>query len=149
MSQNPFERTVKNIYDLAADPVPAQGGPGAGMPVQPGDFAPSGISQEIVAERIRRRTGRRTGRFVPFPFLAGVAAVQIIPTQLERFYFFIVNNSAVNRIFVGFDYEPNVNNGVLLEVNLGFYEPWIVPTNGIFVAAAGAATPGVAIVAFD
>ena len=146
MAANPFERTVKNIYDLAADPVPG-GSLTPPNPVQPGDFGK--LSQEVVADRIRRRTGRRTGRFVPFPFLAGLAVQQIIPTQLERFYFFIVNNSAANRIFVGFDYEPNVNNGILLEVNLGFYEPWIVPTNGIFVAAAGAATPGVAIVAFD
>lgn len=146
MSQNPFERTVRNLYDLAADPVPG-GSNTPPNPVQPGDFG--ALSQEVVAERIRRRTGRRTGRFVPFPFLAGVTAQQIIPTQLERFYFFIVNNSAANRIFVGFDYEPNVNNGVLLEVNLGFYEPWIVPVNAIFIAAAGAATPGVAIVAFD
>lgn len=146
MGQNPFERTVRNIQDLAADPVP--GSPGLPLPpTQPGEFG--GASPELVAERIRRRTGRRTGRFVPFPFLAGVVVQQIIPTQLDRFYLFIVNNSAANRIFVGFDYEPNVNNGVLLEVNLGFYEPWIVPTNGIFVAAAGAATPGLAIVAFD
>ena len=143
---NPFDRQVRNIQDLAAAPVP--GTPGMPLaPTQPGEFG--NAPPEIVAEHIRRRTGRRTGRFVPYPFTIGAAAIQLIPQQLERFYFFIANNSAANRIFVGFDYEPNVNNGVLLEVNLGFYEPWIVPTNAIFVAAAGAGTQGIAIVAFE
>jgi hypothetical protein len=147
VAQNPLERTVRNIYDLAADPHPMEGGVPLPEPVQPGEFG--NLSREIVAERIQRRSGRRAGRFAPFPFLAQIVPAQIIPTQLGRFYFFIVNNSAANRIFVGFDYEPNVLNGVLLEVNLGFYEPWIVPTNGIYVAAAGANTAGIAIVAFE
>jgi hypothetical protein len=147
MFDNPLARTVRSPYDLAADPRPAAGG--LPDPVQPGDFGINDAAREQIARRIRERTGRSVGHFAPFPFLAQIAAAQIIPAQPGRFYFFICNNNAANRIFVGFDYEPNALNGVILEVNLGFYEPWIVPTNGIFIAAAGANTAGIAIVAFD
>ena len=147
MAKNPLERTVRNIYDLAADPHPREGGYRLPSPVRPGDFGPN-VSPDVL-ERIYRRIGRRTGNFVPHPFLAQVASAQIIPAQATRFYLIIINNSAVNRIFVGFDYEPNALNGVILEVSLGFYEPWIVPTNAIHVTAAAANTAGVAIVAFD
>jgi len=145
MPRNPFERTVRNIYDLAADPHPREGDFPLPDPVRPGEFDDRSI--ESVREHIRERTGRRIGRFIPHPFLAQVASAQIIPSQPERFYLIIVNNSAVNRMFVGFDYEPNVLNGLILETNLGFYEPWIVPSNSIHIAAAGANTAGIILLA--
>jgi len=146
VAENPLQRTVRNIYDLAADPVPGGGGFALPDPVQSGDF---GAPDAQLGNRIRERSGRRTGRFVPVPFLAQLAPQQIIPYQPGRFYLIIINNSAANRIFLGLDYEPNALNGVILEVNLGFYEPWIVPTNGVYVTAAGANTAGVALIAFE
>lgn len=140
--RNPFERSVINPLDLPASVIP-RGNERASMP--PGMLAADAGAQATA----QFGTNRRTGRFMPVPFNVGVAPVLLIPEQPGRYYFFALNTSAVNRLFLGFDYEPNANNGVVLEINLGFYEPYTVPTNGVYVAAAGAGTTGVLIVAVE
>lgn len=149
--RKPFERIVPDPLDLAADPHPLAGGFPLPSPVRPGEFVdPSLLDQLPSALRARIQSGlgtRLSGRFMAIPFTVGVQAQALVPSQPNRFYFFIVNNSAANRIFVGFDVDPTANSGVILEANLGFYEPWIVPTNEIRVAAAAAGTTGLCIVA--
>lgn len=139
---NPFERQVINPGDLSARAIPRFGEGGSVPP----ELAAAG--QDVV-DRVAHGIHRRTGKFYPIPFVAQVAAQQIVPEQPGRYYCFILNNSAANRLFVGFDYEPTATNGVVLEVNLGFYEPWIVPTNAIYIAAAAANTAGICIVAVE
>jgi len=137
--QNPFHNPNRNVTRLAASPRPGLGLPAS---VTPGDFGDPGAGP-----RAERGLGRRTGKFISYPFLAQVAPIIIVPEQPERFYLIIINNSAANRIFVGFGYDANAINGVILEVNLGFYEPWIIPTNAIHISAAGANTAGTLLVA--
>ena len=139
--RNPLERQVINPLDLAADNLPRSR---VGEPVNPAIMADPGL-----LDRLNNQLPRRAGRFMPTPFTVGVAAQLLIPEQPGRFYLFILNTSGANRLFVGFDYEPTATNGVTLEVNLGFYEPWIIPTNTIFIAGAGAGTTGLAIVAVE
>lgn len=146
--RNPFERIVPDPLDLAADPHPLAGGYPLPQPVRPGDFQDPNLPAQFRDQILSGLGGGRLrGRFMAIPFTIGVQPFVIVPSQPSRYYFFIVNNSAANRIFVGFDIDPNANNGVVLEANLGFYEPWIVPTNEIRVAAAAAATSGLCIVA--
>ena len=144
--RNPFERIVPDPLDLAADPHPLAGGFPLPPPVRPGDFLDPSLLGQLPAQ-MRGPGGRLAGRFMAIPFTVGVQAIALVLSQPNRFYFFIVNNSAANRIFVGFDVDPTANSGVILEANLGFYEPWIVPTNEIRVAAAAAGTTGLCIVA--
>jgi hypothetical protein len=137
--ESPIQRRTSNVLDLAANPLPNRGG---------ASVAPGSMSPGMFPAGARGPMGSGlTGRFMAIPFLAGVAPITLVPEQPERFYLILINNSAANRIFVGFDYEPSATSGVILETNLGFYEPWIVPTNSVVVTAAGANTAGICLIA--
>lgn len=113
-------------------------------PYVPGSSSPGGspYGEEWYQKKLR-------GKVIQIPFTAQVAAIQLRPEELERFYMFIVNFDAANRIFVGFDTIPNATNGVPLAANFGFYEPWIVPTNAILVVGSAANVTGMLIIAIE
>lgn len=145
MSQNPFlrnrnplARVVRGSYQELATPAL----PRAPMPasIPPAEFGPSDAPE--LAEHVYERTGYRVGRFKPFPFLAQIASQIVVPYEGNRFYFFAVNNSGASQIFLGFDYDPSAANGLVLQVNQGFYEPWVIPTNAIHAASTANGVPG-------
>lgn len=143
--RNPFARVTRSAADLAADPFHNVELPGS---VPPSEALPTEIALPPgLNERVTRRTGIATGRFQAYPFLGQAASQLLVPEQPDRFYLIVINNSAAVRLFLGFDYEPTATNGVILEINLGFYEPWVVPTNAINVAAGGANAPGICLIA--
>lgn len=131
--------------DLAADEQPFAPYPNAGQkgPLVPGSGYGPGYSQP---EGISNYVKTLRGTFLQMPFTVGTTAIQLLPEEPQRSYLFLLNYSAANQIFVGFDTLPIANaNGVTLAVNLGFYEPWIIPTNPIYVLASAAGTQGLLI----
>lgn len=81
------------------------------------------------------------------PFLAGTVPLLLRPTE-KRQYLFIQNQSAANQFTLGINQAPDPPtavpaNGLIIPINLGFYEPLIVPQGEIWVVAAVANTPGV------
>lgn len=145
-NRNPLERVVESPLDLPAVPSANRD---LGRSIPPGTELRLPDLPGAYQDRFRERTGRINGRFRAIPFNAGVANILIDAADPFRYYLIAINNSAAARIFLGFDYEPNANNGVVLEINLGFYEPWVCPTNAINAVAAGANTPGILLVASD
>jgi hypothetical protein len=81
------------------------------------------------------------------PFTVGVTPIEVLPQDDQRTYLLIVNTSAANRMFIGFDNSPVSSTGLPLEINLGGYEPDVVPTNAIYAFGAGAGTTGICIYA--
>lgn len=61
-----------------------------------------------------------------------------------RKFFLIQNKSAVGTIYVGFGYNPNLGNGLVLPAGVG-YEPFTYPINEIYVASSGPAVSGLLI----
>lgn len=89
----------------------------------------------------------KPGSLIQIPFTVGAAAQMLIPKQEGRSYLFVLNTSGVNRLFLGFGFAPTVVTGVPLEINLGFYEPNVVPNQEIWALGAGAGTTGILIYA--
>lgn len=71
-------------------------------------------------------------------FVAGVDAIKIQDLTYRKF-FLIQNKSAAGTLYVGFGYQPNVSNGLVLPSGVG-YEPFSYPINEIWVSAS---VPGV------
>ena len=130
--------------DIAADEQPFAPYPGSGRgPLIPGSGSGPYYGGQAGTDNFIRSI---RGSFLQMPFTVGVAAIQLLPEEKERCYFFMLNYDAANTIFIGFDTNPpTAVNGVTLAANLGFYEPWIIPTNAIFVAASGAGTQGMLV----
>lgn len=80
------------------------------------------------------------------PFTVGVTPI-LIQTFLLRKFFLIQNKDAVNTIYVGFGWKPDVNNGLVLGPGVG-YEPFSYPVNDIWVVASGANTIGLLITGY-
>lgn len=73
--------------------------------------------------------------FVQFAFSTEAGeAIQIAPQKLNRQYMLIQNNTGVP-MFLGIGIEADANVGLLVPAN-GFYEPYIAPSNSIFVFCA-------------
>ncbi len=81
------------------------------------------------------------------PFTVGLVPASVLAMDMDRTYFMIVNTSGANRLFIGFDSEPTTTSGLPLEINLGAYEPDVVPVNEIYALGAGAGTTGVILYA--
>lgn len=89
---------------------------------------------------------RRNNVFMQ-PFLAGAVPILLRPAE-KRQYLFIQNQSAANQFTIGINQAPDPPaavpaNGLIIPINLGFYEPLVVPQGEIWVVAAAANTPGV------
>lgn len=68
-------------------------------------------------------------------------ATQLILPASSRLYLIIQNLDAAANMFVGFGFRPDGVNGIGLKIIPGgFYEPYQVPQNDIFIAASGNCT---------
>lgn len=74
--------------------------------------------------------------------------VDSTPIKLQdmtyRKFFLIQNKSAAGTLFVGFGYNPNAGNGLVLPAGIG-YEPFAYPINEIYVASDGPVVSGLMI----
>lgn len=146
---NPITRSHIAPLDLLAD-APNAGGSQGFYPspdTSPGGavYDPNAIA--LVNDQLRKllRASWKFGKVLQKPFTVGTTPAVLLPEDANRRYFFIINISAVNRLWLGFDVEPDAaaSRGMPVEVNLGFYEPLYTPTNQIYVAGAGAGTQGI------
>jgi hypothetical protein len=76
-------------------------------------------------------------------FTAGTTPIKIQDDTYRKF-FLIQNKSAVGTLYVGFGYQPNAGNGLVLPAGVG-YEPFAYPINEIWVAASVAGVSGLLI----
>lgn len=61
-----------------------------------------------------------------------------------RKFFLIQNKSAAGTLFVGFGWNPNAGNGLILPAGRG-YEPYTYPINEIYVSSDGPVVSGLMI----
>lgn len=87
----------------------------------------------------------RQARFVPINFAAGIAS-NLLHSQQKRRYLFIQNTSAAGILYLGFGYAPTATTGLIIQPG-GFYEPFQVPDNDIFVLGSAASVTGVMLFA--
>jgi hypothetical protein len=78
-------------------------------------------------------------------FNVGTAWVKARPEE-KRVYFFIVNNNAVNNLFVAYAQLDGTVGSIAIGPG-GFYEPWVIPTNEIWLQGSAANTNGVLSIA--
>lgn len=76
-------------------------------------------------------------------FSVGPTPIKIQDWTYRKF-FLIQNKSAAGTLFVGFGYEPNSGNGLVLPAGVG-YEPFAYPVNEIYIASDGPVVSGLMI----
>ena len=80
---------------------------------------------------------QRKANFVQMSAAFTTVAQLVLPAT-DRTYFLIQNLDAASNLFVGFGFKPDGPLGVGLKiVPGGFYEPFQVPQNDIFIAGSG------------
>jgi hypothetical protein len=95
---------------------------------QPGEFRLLGDNQS-------------SWQFITFEVDANPIKIQ---DYTYRKFFLIQNKSGVGTLFVGFGYQPNQGNGLVLPAGVG-YEPFAYPVNEIWVASDGPTVSGLMI----
>ena len=80
------------------------------------------------------------------PFIVGTSPILLQPFLLRKF-FLIQNKDPANTIYVGFGWQPNAANGLVLGPGVG-YEPFSYPVNEIWVIASAANTVGLLITGY-
>lgn len=90
---------------------------------------------------------KRQANFLTTNFSVGLAPF-LLRERERRLYFLIQNNSSINTIFLGFDFQPTALNGIVL-IPGAVYEPFEVPTNDLWVSASGADTVGLLVYATE
>jgi hypothetical protein len=95
------------------------------------------------AAAVQRLDPTLQSNWAAITFVAGLVPIRI-QDFLARKFFLIQNKSGIGTIFVGFGYQPTVDNGLVLDPGVG-YEPFRYPVNDIWVAASVAGTKGVLI----
>lgn len=111
-----------------------------GMPPPGGGFAPSAIPGEAP---IPVGLSDRQSLWQTIVFTAGTTVIKVQDFTYRKF-FLIQNKSAAGTLYVGFGYEPNALNGVVLPAGVGF-EPYSYPINDIWVIGTVANMSGVLI----
>lgn len=76
-------------------------------------------------------------------FSVGATPIKIQDFTYRKF-FLIQHKSAAGTLFVGFGYQPNASNGLVLLPGEG-YEPFAYPVNEIWVASDGPTIQGLMI----
>lgn len=76
-------------------------------------------------------------------FEVGAAPIKLQDLTYRKF-FLIQNKSAAGTLFVGFGYQPNEGNGLVLPAGVG-YEPYSYPINEIWVSSDGPTVSGLMI----
>lgn len=99
--------------------------------------APSQVPGEM------RQVGESQSSWAAITFFAKVAPTKIQDYTYRKFLV-IQNKSAAGTLFVGFGWEPNESNGLVLPPGVG-YEPFSYPTNEIYVTSDGPTVSGLMI----
>lgn len=110
--------------------------PPLGVPPTGNQSAPTGPGQSKILG-----DNQSTWQYVTFT--AGLTPIKIQDLTYRKF-FLIQNKSAAGTLYVGFGYQPNSGNGLVLPAGVG-YEPFTYPINEIWVAASVAAVNGLLI----
>ena len=92
-------------------------------------------------EKLLKAT-RRQGTFLSQPF--SVFDTALLLRQKENRTYFMIQNTGLNGLFIGFDFEPTATNCINLTAG-GFAEPYQVPTNDIYILSTAAGTTGILI----
>ena len=88
---------------------------------------------------------QRKGLFTQFVYGFTTVSRLILPSA-ERVYLLIQNADTVANMFLGFSYNPDGAAGLGLKIIPGgYYEPFTVPQNDVYIAGSGA---GNAVVIF-
>lgn len=85
---------------------------------------------------------QRQGTFLSQPFT--VFDTPILLRQKENRTYFMIQNTGLNGLYIGFDFEPTATNCINLTAG-GFAEPYQVPTNDIYILSTVAGTTGILI----
>lgn len=96
------------------------------------------------------RTIWKQGTIAQYPFTVGTAAVRLRPAE-PRQYVFLQNQSGANQMALGIGKPPSAVgvtpvDGLVIGINLSFYEPILVPQDELWIVAAGAGTPGLLLI---
>lgn len=108
-----------------------------GRPPTGNQSAPTGVPGQA------RILGDNQSSWQNVTFNAGIAPIKIQDLTYRKF-FLIQNKSAVGTLYVGFGYQPNAGNALVLPAGVG-YEPFTYPINEIWVSASVAGVAGLLI----
>lgn len=103
-----------------------------------GDFL--GDLSRVFIPRLERRAYHQLQAFN-----VGAAWVKARPEE-PRVYFFIINNDAANNLFVAYAELDGTNGSIAIGPG-GFYEPWVIPINEIWIRGAAANVNGILSIA--
>lgn len=87
-------------------------------------------------QELMMRAMRRQSNFNQFEATYTTAPQLILPAS-SRTYFMIQNVAAANLLYVGFGDQSAAGRGILIEAVNGFYEPFQVPQNDVWIAGNG------------
>lgn len=137
--QMPVQRN--GMGELPSTPL-SEGGalavrPPGGIPPFGGQSAPTQQPGQM------RILGDNQSNWQFITFTAGPAPIKIQDSTYRKF-FLIQNKSGVGTLFVGFGYQPNAGNSLVLPAGVG-YEPFSYPINEIWVTSNGPAVDGILI----
>lgn len=105
-----------------------------GVPPSSNQLAPTGQG-ETMAPMAWNQSNWQT-----IPFTVGTEPVRIQEFLLRKFLL-IQNTSALGSLFIGFGFQPNATNSLVLGPGLG-YEPFVYPINEIWMVSDQANTTG-------
>jgi len=114
-----------------------------GTMIQPPPFGrppPGNAAAPTSTPGVQQMLGDKQSSWGFVSFVAGLQPVKIQDTLMRKF-FLIQNLAAAGTIYVGFDYQPTSQNGLVLPAGIG-YEPYSYPINSIWVAANAASVNG-------
>ena len=96
-----------------------------------------GIAEDANEELMRAL--RRQANFSQLIISYTAEPLLVLPATI-RTYVLIQNIDSLETLYVGFGFEPSNGIGLLLAADGGFYEPFQVPQNDIWVVGSGAGT---------
>ena len=129
------------IGELPSTPLTENGA----LAVQPPYGRPptGGVSAPTQVPGQSRILGDNQSSWQFITFSVGANPIKLQDMTYRKF-FLIQNKSAVGTLFVGFGYEPNEGNGLVLPAGIG-YEPFAYPINEIYIASDGPTVSGLMI----
>jgi len=108
------------------------------------EYSPPGGSDDLSdLEKYQNqmmRAMRRQSNFQQLQSVAFNTTAELILPATERTYFFIQNVSAAALLYVGFGTQPSSGNGILIAAVNGWYEPFMVPQNDVWIVGNAAGT---------
>lgn len=128
------------LGELPTTPLNSQGGMAVNSPH---GLPPLGNTSAPVSSGGMRMLGdnQSVWQFITF---TATATPFLLQSFTYRKFLLLQNKSGAGTIFIGFGYEPNAGNGLVLPPGVG-YEPYNYPVNEIYVSSDGPAVDGLLI----